>query len=372
MWTFLDIQEKRSGVIVRRGSEMGFWHARLREYLAAHRLCYLEAGQRQEKFFSRRKLCVHERSQELLAMAAEHYVAELSPDLGGLFAPLLDLALAEDCPDDDQFKIVALLGTIRRRRGPEAKWRDPRYLGLLEIALDRLKNSSAEPALMAATADAIAFEDHGALWRQRAGFGFVTIPAGEFVAGGDPKAWDSAGASDEKVATFAIARFPVTVVEFAEYLEAHKGERTEPKDWNLQVIFPMRPVVGVNLAEAKDYAAWRGARLPSSIEWEFAARGPQSRIFPWGDEEPDKWRCNHFRSRVLGPSAVGLFEGDQTPEGVFDMGGNVSEWCDKALVCGGAFGYVADYCRAAVRNVWSDYPDDRLADLGFRLAQGTT
>lgn len=98
------------------------------------------------------------------------------------------------------------------------------------------------------------------------------------------------------------------------------------------------PVSCVSVAEAIAYCEWRGARLPTTNEWRYLARGSAPREFPWGDEPPDSTRL-HVRAAAPGneerrpaessppaTSPAGAYPAGRTPEGLFDMAGNVAEW----------------------------------------------
>lgn len=164
----------------------------------------------------------------------------------------------------------------------------------------------------------------------------VTIPSGTFVRG------DGDGEPDEKpvqrvaVPTFAIDRMEVTVGEYAECVEAKickpSARRANHEEAKL-------PVTQVSWQDATTYCVWRGKRLPSETEWEKAARGTDSRRYPWGSEFSCQ-RGNFGNYAMDGrcaeegapgkPVAVGSFPSGASPYGVLDMAGNVWEWTADA------------------------------------------
>ena len=155
----------------------------------------------------------------------------------------------------------------------------------------------------------------------------------------------------QSVMEFRLARFPTTHREYLEFVEADGyrdgawwredeellnlfGERAEiftdqsdlagPSSWS-QGAPPAdafeHPVHGVSWFEARAYCRFRKVRLPNELEWEWAARGPEGHVYPWGNLD--------FEERVaLGTSTqpVGTHKGGATPAGIFDLAGNVAEW----------------------------------------------
>lgn len=85
------------------------------------------------------------------------------------------------------------------------------------------------------------------------------------------------------------------------------------------------PVKEVTWAGALAYCHWRGARLPTEVEWEAAVRGQQARVFPWGAAAPSPTLAAiGHRNSVTQP--VGSRPEGATPEGLLDLAGSLSEW----------------------------------------------
>ena len=138
-------------------------------------------------------------------------------------------------------------------------------------------------------------------------------------------------------------------------------------------------MVGISWWEADAFCKWAGGFLPTELQWEAAARGPQGLVYPWGNKWEDNI-CNSAGARLGGTSAVGIFLRDRSASaGVMDMAGNVLEWCRDLwepeatfrVLRGGGRGSGAWYCRAAVRNRF--VPQDRYDFLrrergAFRIA----
>jgi len=85
------------------------------------------------------------------------------------------------------------------------------------------------------------------------------------------------------------------------------------------------PVIHVSWDQAANYCKWIGGRLPTEAEWEYAARGPQRYIFPWGNERPDNTLLN-YSGNVGDTTQVGTYQDGASWCGVLDMAGNAWEW----------------------------------------------
>lgn len=165
----------------------------------------------------------------------------------------------------------------------------------------------------------------------------VLVPAGEFLMGSD-KRKDKAARDGEtpqhklSLPDYWIGKHPVTVAQFAAFVQA-SGHICGPRALRDAKQYGNHPVDRVSWCDAKDFCTWasqitgRTVRLPSEAEWEKAARGSDGRLWPWGNEAPDKKRCN-FNHNVKDTTPVGQYSprGD-SPYGCVDMAGNVEEWC---------------------------------------------
>ncbi len=126
------------------------------------------------------------------------------------------------------------------------------------------------------------------------------------------------------VEPFWIDIYPVTVAEYKKYIEETGAPL--PRFWHDPMLNgPEQPIVGVTWFEANAYAQWAGKMLPSEKEWEFTARGKENRKYPWGNTPPDTIHAN-FNDYLGMPSIVTMHEEGKTPEGVYDLAGNVMEW----------------------------------------------
>jgi formylglycine-generating enzyme required for sulfatase activity len=197
---------------------------------------------------------------------------------------------------------------------------------------------------------------------------------------------------------FYMARFPVTNAQYERFDPSHRAKRAQWAD-------DRHPVVYVSSRDAEKFCAWlsskegRRYRLPTEAEWEFAARGTEERLFPWGDSFgaehfanfADKrtsfaWRDATIDDGYAESSPVGTYPRGASPFGIEDMAGNVFEWCldyfepyrgkekvnprgpatgAKRVYRGGSWKSRVGSLRTTARN--SNVPEYSSNDVGFRV-----
>lgn len=207
----------------------------------------------------------------------------------------------------------------------------------------------------------------------------IAIPAGPFLYGKLSETID--------LPAFRIGKAPVTQAQYQQFIDANPRYPVPYEDavwaqannWDLaQRHHPAGradyPVALVSWYDAMAFCEWAGARLPTEVEWEKAARGADGRLYPWGEAEPDETRCN-FKNRAGDVTAVGQFSpaGD-SPYGCVDMGGNVWEWTfsrfiperEMRVLRGGAF--INSAWSVQTTHRYNLKPESRLNVAGFRLA----
>lgn len=210
----------------------------------------------------------------------------------------------------------------------------------------------------------------------------VLVPAGEAVLG-SREAGPDAAPKRVKVDALWMAARETGVAEFAAYLN---DAWPAPPVASPQILFrferfwPARgragdPVTGIAFEQAVDYCRWlsarsgRTVRLPTEDEWEYAARGGiRGARYPWGWGDPGGRAC--FQAE--GPRRRGAYA--PNPFGLYDMAGNVFEWCAPddttppgfAPARGGSWAEKDPRMLRVYRR--ADFPPDyRDADVGFRV-----
>ncbi|MHB2017355.1 MAG: formylglycine-generating enzyme family protein [Candidatus Xenobia bacterium] len=159
----------------------------------------------------------------------------------------------------------------------------------------------------------------------------LRVPAGTCIMGSQDRP-DEQPVQHVYLGTFWIARTAVTNAQFARFVASTGYHASGPWGQGAARWGPHAPVVHVSWYDARAYCAWAGLRLPTEAEREKASRGPDGRVFPWGDTF-DARLCRTSvggsAGSCGGPTAVGSYPGGASPYGCLDMAGNVWEWCSS-------------------------------------------
>jgi formylglycine-generating enzyme required for sulfatase activity len=178
----------------------------------------------------------------------------------------------------------------------------------------------------------------------------VRIPAGPFLMGstdkqirqaivdGFPESLANCERPQHRVelSEYFVGMYPITNAEYQLFLlESGHAPPTDFKAGKYPAGKGNHPVVAVTWEDAVAYCRWlstmtrRAFRLPTEAEWEKAARGPDGRIYPWGNDwDPKRANIRGSLGERSGTTPVGQYSPDgDSSYGCADMAGNVYEWC---------------------------------------------
>lgn len=177
----------------------------------------------------------------------------------------------------------------------------------------------------------------------KTGLKFVQIPAGTFQMGSGSEEiarlnkefpswkewWDAEGPQHlVKLSSFHMSLHVVTVGQYKRYCEATGHSMPSEPSANKGWLKLDHPIVNVSWEDATRYCDWSGLSLPTEAEWEYACRGGLvGKEYPWGDDWNNGKHCANSVSRnsLRGTVKVGSYPANGY--GLYDMVGNVWEWC---------------------------------------------
>ncbi len=229
-------------------------------------------------------------------------------------------------------------------------------------------------------------------------FDWVHIPAGEVTLENNMGTY--------QVEAFQIAKYAITNAQFDAFTkhgyndaqwwrysdDAWQWHKNKPKpDKKAFAGEPDHPRVRVSWYDAVAFCLWLSEQsgqqimLPTEQQWQRAGQGDDGRTYAWGNEDPTEKLANYWKQNKGQTTAVDSYEKQarHSPYRLYNMTGNVWEWCRTDYVSGaeditanakyrvlrgGCWGNSTDYIRLAYRG--SDIPPDRLSDCdGFRIAR---
>jgi formylglycine-generating enzyme required for sulfatase activity len=240
----------------------------------------------------------------------------------------------------------------------------------------------------------------------RSGLVMVYVPAGEFTMGSVSNEDEQPPHTVRLTQGYWVGLTPVTNAMYAQFVAAGgyttqaywppdgwrwKGRRDKPEDYR-NFTAPDQPRVGVNWFEAVAFCNWANLRLPTEAEWEYAARGPQSLTYPWGNDfDPRRVIYHSNAGGKTAPVGAGVRQSGASWCGALDMSGNVWEWVadfyhisayashspedptgpttgSTRVLRGGSINDGGGWSLRSAAREWSS-PDFRNKPIGFRPAR---
>jgi len=221
---------------------------------------------------------------------------------------------------------------------------------------------------------------------------WASIPAGTFTMGSptsEVNRFDNETQHQVTLSAFKMSKYEVTFEQYDAFCDATSREKPSDEGWGRG----KRPVINVSWNDATAFAEWMGCRLPTEAEWEYACRAGTTTPFSTGSNLTTS-QANYNGNYPYNNNAKGEYRQKTLPVGsftanaygLFDMHGNVWEWCSdwygdyssgaqtnpkgaasgSFRVCrGGSWDFYAFICRSANRFLSS--PDFRYYLIGFRL-----
>ncbi|KAA3654573.1 MAG: hypothetical protein DWQ04_34270, partial [Chloroflexi bacterium] len=184
----------------------------------------------------------------------------------------------------------------------------------------------------------------------------VQIPAGSYTVGQGNGGNQYAAEQQVDLLDYWIDQYEVSNSDYAAFVADTNADL--PSNWSSPTGpsgQEQNPVQGISWEMARDYCNWTNKRLPTEAEWEVAARGPSSLLYPWGDDR------QLVTLPTSGSYAAGTNPVNRSAFNVYDMAGNVWEWVDAP--------YTAV---SAGQQVLRGGAYDNQRDMAYRLAGDPT